>query len=491
MPKRTERTRRRLTRLALFSLATWAFLALGRSTRPEEQGAPQVREQRDPESVPSWASSSAPPAPLRRRRGSRPRRLAASFAFTVLFFAGASFSALGGDAVVALLEEDQASVEAAAAETPEPETAPEEQAPEPEPAPAAPEAPAPEPAAPAPAAPAPAAPEPAAPEAPAAAEAPGAAAEPAAEAAPAAPAPAAAAPAPAPPKPARISAFAAGKPVAPAPAPKQVPLPAVEVEVEAHDGRTPTVWLHRALPDPTPPSLRLSPQLAKRLQQTARRNDLDWAYLLAVLRADGRRVSTPARLPTLAETAARLQRLRANDDPWGAALAIHGRTPAADRAVALARYYRAVGIRALVRGLQAERRALAKRLLADDRVQVYGGGRDDVAADRVDVRVLALLAYLAESYGQVTVSSLVTGHRLFARPGVVSAHVYGHAVDIAALGGRAIAGNSQPGGLTEQAVRDILLLPAEVLPRQVISLLGLGGPSFPLGDHGDHIHVGF
>jgi hypothetical protein len=30
-----------------------------------------------------------------------------------------------------------------------------------------------------------------------------------------------------------------------------------------------------------------------------------------------------------------------------------------------------------------------------------------------------------------------------------------------------------------------------VLPRQVISLLGLGGPSFPLFDHDDHIHVGF
>jgi len=25
----------------------------------------------------------------------------------------------------------------------------------------------------------------------------------------------------------------------------------------------------------------------------------------------------------------------------------------------------------------------------------------------------------------------------------------------------------------------------------VISLLGLGGPSFPLRDHGDHIHVGY
>jgi hypothetical protein len=25
----------------------------------------------------------------------------------------------------------------------------------------------------------------------------------------------------------------------------------------------------------------------------------------------------------------------------------------------------------------------------------------------------------------------------------------------------------------------------------VISLLGLGGPSFPLADHADHIHVGY
>jgi hypothetical protein len=69
--------------------------------------------------------------------------------------------------------------------------------------------------------------------------------------------------------------------------------------------------------------------------------------------------------------------------------------------------------------------------------------------------------------------------------------VYGEAVDIAALGGLSVAGNQRPGGLVERAVRDILLLPAEVRPRQLISLLGLGGPSFPLADHGDHIHVGF
>ena len=74
---------------------------------------------------------------------------------------------------------------------------------------------------------------------------------------------------------------------------------------------------------------------------------------------------------------------------------------------------------------------------------------------------------------------------------MVSHHIYGLAVDIAALGGVSIYGHQQPGSVTEKAVRDMLLLPAEVRPVQVISLLGLGGPSFPLANHDDHIHAGF
>jgi hypothetical protein len=69
--------------------------------------------------------------------------------------------------------------------------------------------------------------------------------------------------------------------------------------------------------------------------------------------------------------------------------------------------------------------------------------------------------------------------------------MFGDAVDIAALDHRSIAGNQEPGGLTEDAVRSILRLPADLLPKQVISLLGLGGPSFPLADHHDHIHIGY
>ena len=44
--------------------------------------------------------------------------------------------------------------------------------------------------------------------------------------------------------------------------------------------------------------------------------------------------------------------------------------------------------------------------------------------------------------------------------------------------------------MTERAVRNILLLPVELRPQQVISLLGLGGPSFPLANHHDHCTSG-
>jgi hypothetical protein len=217
---------------------------------------------------------------------------------------------------------------------------------------------------------------------------------------------------------------------------------------------------------------------------------VDWALLLSLVRAQGRTGATPATLGELSMLAARVGSLRGHDEET-IALELAGSADRADRAVALTHYHRAVGLRALVRGLQWAKPRLERRLLRDDRIATYEGGRFDIEAGTVDVRVLVLIAFLAETYGEVTVSSLKTGHRLYSRPGVVSAHVYGLAVDIAALGGTSIQGNQEPGGLTEDAVRKILLLPSEVLPRQVISLLGLGGPSFPMGDHGDHIHVGY
>ena len=256
-------------------------------------------------------------------------------------------------------------------------------------------------------------------------------------------------------------------------------------------GMAATIWLHRALPDPTPPSKRLTRSFARNLRFASARNKVHWSLVLGVLRARGERGSAPARKAGLNKLAKHLRQLGARRDEWTAALALEGRTAFADRTVALARYHRAVGLNALVRGLEWARPMLAKKLLADGRASIYPSGREDIRRGKTDVRVIVLIRYLAEAHGQISVSSLTSGHGVYSRPGVVSAHTYGQAVDIAGLEGKSIIGNQEPGGLTEMAVRNMLLLPAELRPNQLISLLGLGGPSFPMGNHDDHIHAGF
>ncbi len=266
--------------------------------------------------------------------------------------------------------------------------------------------------------------------------------------------------------------------------------PASKPEIEGPADAA-TIWLNSQLPDPTPPALRLSPKFATNLKAAANGAGLDWATMLGILRARGATGHEPADRTTLRKLAGRLASSGPAKGDWARIVSYSGDTSFADRAAALARYDRAVGLDGLVNGLEAAKRSIASRLLSDSSVSIYAGGRNDIVRNRVDVRVLTVIAYLRESFGQVSVSSLITGHRLYARPGVISAHISGHAVDISGLSGTPILGHQEPGGMTERAVRDLLLLPAEVMPRQIISLLGMGGPSFPMADHYNHIHLGF
>jgi hypothetical protein len=271
--------------------------------------------------------------------------------------------------------------------------------------------------------------------------------------------------------------------------PKHRPAPPPEIEGPASAA---TVWLNNPLPDPTPPAKRLSQKFARHLVSASRAAGVEWSLVLAVLRAKGLTGHNPADRGTLSALAKRLAALTTDGSTdWTIALAYDGTPEFADKVQALARYDRAVGLGALVNGLEKAKKSLGQRLLDDPAISIYQGGRNDIANNKVDVRVLALISYLHQAFGEVTVSSLISGHRLYARPGVISAHAYGRAVDIAALGGTSILGHQEPGGITEEAVKDILLLPNEVMPKQVISLLGLGGPSFPLADHYNHIHVGY
>jgi hypothetical protein len=245
---------------------------------------------------------------------------------------------------------------------------------------------------------------------------------------------------------------------------------------ETMEGGAATIWLHRMLPDPTPPAKRLSPRFAALLRSTAAAEGIHWWPILAVLRAQGHDGPAPA-------GQAKLERLARR-------IANHTlRLDATERS--LAHYNRAVGLRALVVGLETAKPSLERKILRSSRVSLTAAGAADLVAGRVDVRVLVVIRYLVVKFHQVTVSSLVTGHRFFARPHVKSAHVDGLAVDISALKGLPITGNQGVGGVAEHAVNELLRLPVEVAPQQITSLLGLGGASFPQADHYDHIHVGF
>ena len=430
---------------------------------------------------------------------SRRRRVAVALTFATLFVAGAAFSAAAGDQVRSTLDDSTVSGQAATDGTTTDETTPAatEPAPAVDPAPAE-SAPAP---APAEAPPAPA-------------EAPSAPSEAAASQAAVAPvsAPAASVAASTAVQQAATrsgTVSGAAKVAGPKPAARRRYASTMRSQARHHhfpkrkaaprppkpelEGATSAVvWLNRAMPDPTPPALRLKPRFAKHLQSVARANDVSWALMLGVLRAEGHNGAAPANFSGLKAVASQLSHTAMQGaSPWASMFSLSSNAAFADRATALSHYYRGVGLTALVRGLESQKQKLGEKVLNDPRASIYAGGRGDIQSGRVDVRVLAAIEYLADSFGQVTVSCLISGHRLYARPGVISAHIYGLAADISAVGGVSVTGHQEPGGITERAVRDLLLLPPELMPKQVISLLGLGGPSFPLANHYDHIHVGY
>jgi hypothetical protein len=131
------------------------------------------------------------------------------------------------------------------------------------------------------------------------------------------------------------------------------------------------------------------------------------------------------------------------------------------------------------------------RVLADPRLSIYECGREDIRTGQIDVRVLRLLEYLAGRGYRLTITSLKCGHSITTTSGNISEHSTGDAVDIAQINGQPVLGNQGPGTLAYALVEDVLQLQGTMEPHQVISLMDLGGPSFAMADHDDHVHVGY
>jgi len=136
--------------------------------------------------------------------------------------------------------------------------------------------------------------------------------------------------------------------------------------------------------------------------------------------------------------------------------------------------------------------ALERRVLADKHLDIYPCGRTDIAAGRIDRRVLAVLEYLASKGFSMRISALECGHSYLTSSGNVSEHSTGDAVDIPEINGVPVAGHQGPGTLTDELIRTVLQLQGTMHPHQVISLENLPGEtSFALPDHYDHVHIGY
>jgi hypothetical protein len=136
--------------------------------------------------------------------------------------------------------------------------------------------------------------------------------------------------------------------------------------------------------------------------------------------------------------------------------------------------------------------ALQKRVLGDKGLEIYECGREDIAAGKIDRRILAMLEYLRSKGLKLTITALECGHGLLTSSGNVSEHSTGDAVDIAVINGTPVTGHQGPGTMTDELIRDALQLQGTMHPHQVISLEDLPGEtSFALPDHYDHVHVGY
>ncbi|MDP9441671.1 MAG: hypothetical protein M3P34_05755, partial [Actinomycetota bacterium] len=137
----------------------------------------------------------------------------------------------------------------------------------------------------------------------------------------------------------------------------------------------------------------------------------------------------------------------------------------------------------------------AAALLDHAKVTIYTDGRTDLAAGRVDGRVVAVLLALARDH-TITVTSLVTGHPRCAVNGqphgpgcAVSNHYLGRAADIAVLDGAAVsAGHPSVAAVMDQ----LATLVAPFRPDEIGGPIDTGQSGvFTNTFHADHIHVGW
>ncbi|QXC60636.1 hypothetical protein KSP35_20305 [Aquihabitans sp. G128] len=139
--------------------------------------------------------------------------------------------------------------------------------------------------------------------------------------------------------------------------------------------------------------------------------------------------------------------------------------------------------------LAARPDGLAAEVLQSPRLEMSDSARWDVAAGRIDQRILQLVLDLSATKS-LSITVFASGHptNVFGESSV-SNHTQGRGVDIWAVDGKPVAG-SQPDGPAHEVAASALAAGATELGAPW-DLDGPGGPSFTNALHADHLHIAY
>jgi hypothetical protein len=127
-------------------------------------------------------------------------------------------------------------------------------------------------------------------------------------------------------------------------------------------------------------------------------------------------------------------------------------------------------------------------LLTNPNLTFDASGISDLLAGRIDPRVVAVLAKLADTHALI-VSAMCSDAPKFTSGGSISTHYLGRGVDIAAIDGVPVG----PSNLDAREVAASLAsLDASYRPDEIGSPWAIAGPGyFTDAGHQDHVHAGF
>jgi transglycosylase-like protein with SLT domain len=118
---------------------------------------------------------------------------------------------------------------------------------------------------------------------------------------------------------------------------------------------------------------------------------------------------------------------------------------------------------------------LERSVLSDPGIRLNACDRHQIAAGKVDERMLALLVFLSRSGLKPTVGQLTCGRATYQAGTLHTSYLPGATLTIAAVNGVPVAGHQGAGTITDVTIRTLLTVKGRFAPKRIVSLMQYPG----------------